>query len=328
MEIKTYAPVIIPTLNRYEHFKRCLESLESCSGAEHTEVYVALDYPPSERYVNGWKKIDAYLKSKENNNGFRKLHVIRRSRNYGLMKGNFWHTKMDVIFPNYESYISTEDDNVFSPCFLEFMNKSLNRFKDDASILKICGYNHLDNCDDLGIKGNYIFSKRGSAWGCGGWVHKDKLLNELYDLNVLKGMLQEKKTYQLFKEKAPQCISYIRSMIKTGQLYGDSIWEIYCFLNDCKFILPAVSMVRNLGFDGTGWHSNHLNEEMYKKYSEKSISQEEHFDFIDDDIVYILPYNPDRKYESLVRRIYKKMVEKIDVFLIRHFNYIPKSKYI
>ena len=51
-----YAPVIIPTMNRYNHFYACLESLERCTGSEHTDVYVALDYPPSEKYVDGWKE--------------------------------------------------------------------------------------------------------------------------------------------------------------------------------------------------------------------------------------------------------------------------------
>ena len=64
MEIKQYAPVWIPTLNRFEHFKRCLESLERCTGADKTDVYVGLDYPPSDKYVEGWKKIDAYLAEK------------------------------------------------------------------------------------------------------------------------------------------------------------------------------------------------------------------------------------------------------------------------
>ena len=65
IEEKKYAPVYIPTLNRYEHFKRCLESLERCTDADKTDVYVGLDYPPSEKYVAGWKKIDEYLKEKE-----------------------------------------------------------------------------------------------------------------------------------------------------------------------------------------------------------------------------------------------------------------------
>ena len=48
-----YSPVIITTLNRHEHFRQCLESLERCTDADKTNVYVALDYPPSERYMDG-----------------------------------------------------------------------------------------------------------------------------------------------------------------------------------------------------------------------------------------------------------------------------------
>ena len=44
-----YSPVIITTLNRHEHFRQCLESLERCTDADKTNVYVALDYPPSEK---------------------------------------------------------------------------------------------------------------------------------------------------------------------------------------------------------------------------------------------------------------------------------------
>ena len=84
MEIKIYAPVIIPTLNRYEHFIKCLESLEKCTGAEKTDVYVGLDYPPSEKYEIGWKRIDDYLAEKELSNGFNKLIVFRRKENCGV----------------------------------------------------------------------------------------------------------------------------------------------------------------------------------------------------------------------------------------------------
>ena len=56
-----YAPVVIPTLNRYEHLRQCLESLSNCTLAEETEVYVALDYPPLEKYVEGWQKTREYL---------------------------------------------------------------------------------------------------------------------------------------------------------------------------------------------------------------------------------------------------------------------------
>ena len=97
--------------DRNVHFERCLESLERCSGADQTEVYVALDYPPSEKYKEGWKKIDDYLRLKESQNGFKKLHVIRRDRNYGICheNGNY-ETLIREIKKSYDRYILSEDE--------------------------------------------------------------------------------------------------------------------------------------------------------------------------------------------------------------------------
>ena len=73
-----YAPVIIPTLNRYEHLKNCLESLSKCSGAENTEVYIGLDYPSRSEHLSGYKKIRDYLDNC-GDLGFKKLTVIKRA---------------------------------------------------------------------------------------------------------------------------------------------------------------------------------------------------------------------------------------------------------
>ena len=35
-----YAPIVIPTLNRYDKLEKCLESLSLNSGASHTDVYI------------------------------------------------------------------------------------------------------------------------------------------------------------------------------------------------------------------------------------------------------------------------------------------------
>ena len=52
-----YAPIYIPTLNRFGHLKKCLESLMANSWASKTDVFIALDFPPSEKYKEGWLKV-------------------------------------------------------------------------------------------------------------------------------------------------------------------------------------------------------------------------------------------------------------------------------
>lgn len=59
--VNNLAPVIIPTLCRYDHFKRLMESLNKCTWADKTDVYIGLDYPAKEEHRDGWMKIKRFL---------------------------------------------------------------------------------------------------------------------------------------------------------------------------------------------------------------------------------------------------------------------------
>ena len=56
-----FAPVLIPTLCRSKHFLRLMESLKRNTWAKYTDVYCGLDYPPSEKYRQGWQEICDYV---------------------------------------------------------------------------------------------------------------------------------------------------------------------------------------------------------------------------------------------------------------------------
>ena len=78
------APILIPTLNRYTHFIRLVESLKRNTWAKYTDVFVGLDYPPSEKYVEGYKCICEYLKGDFSQ--FKSFNIIRRNENYGSLR--------------------------------------------------------------------------------------------------------------------------------------------------------------------------------------------------------------------------------------------------
>lgn len=118
-----YAPIVIPTLNRFEHFKKCLESLEHCTGAEKTDVYIALDYPAKPSHEEGYRKISEYLNSLESNHGFKTLNIIRREYNYGVGPHGNGKELVKMILETYDRIIFSEDDNIFSPNFIVFINK-------------------------------------------------------------------------------------------------------------------------------------------------------------------------------------------------------------
>ena len=173
-EKERLAPIIIPTLNRYEHFKNCVESLKKDKLASQTELIIGLDYPPSEKYVNGYNSIKDYIPTIC---GFKEVIVLESKTNLGPIE-NVNRLKEYVKNKNYDSYIFTEDDNVFSSCFLQFINDALNKYRFDRNILSISGYSHKE-C--YSFPSRFYFTYDSCAWGLGCWINKENALDNIFE---------------------------------------------------------------------------------------------------------------------------------------------------
>lgn len=268
-----YAPVVIPTLNRFVHFKRCLESLERCTGADKTDVYVGLDYPPSEEYVEGWKLIDQFLAEKERSNGFKNLYVRRRAQNCGVSKkGSNFGLLMQEIRQKYETYISTEDDNEFSPNFLEFVNYGLLKYRDRTDVMAVCGFlfPEVDVAKDLGA----FMASFSCTYGTGYWTykkydfHKDGL--KVYVENILSSW---NLSWKLYCKRSKSLNSFI-SMHFRKSYYGDVVKTAELLLTDKFTLFPSISKVRNWGHDGSGIHCSITDKYIKQTIDDNSIFNE------------------------------------------------------
>lgn len=282
----TLAPVLIPTLNRYEHLKKCLDSLSQCTLANQTEVYIALDYPPSEKYIDGWKKNREYLIS-IGNLTFKKIYLIERLENYGTWKsGDKGNAKclVDEISMIYDRYIMTEDDNIFAPNFLEFMNKGLNIFENDDSVFAISGYRWWF---PIKFDNNTFFrqSVDFTPWGIARWVKKDTEVNNCVCLKKITA----KNIFKLLKRRDFFALgSLFEFALKEHEkdILIDQHFRIIIALLDKDMIIPTVSLVKNLGMDGSGVSMPKNNLLMNKMYDSNLISSERHFEFIGDGFEY------------------------------------------
>lgn len=238
-----FSPVIIPTLNRYNHLRRCVESLARCTHAKETELIIGLDYPPSEKYEEGWEMICDYLPTIT---GFKKVTILKRDHNLGAFEN------MNSLFEYVEKYsdrcIFTEDDNEFSPNFLEFINKGLDKYKDNPEVLSISGYNYPINME--GYDKNIYASFHFSAWGCGFW--KDKRLT-LTSKELLKFVFIPTHFVKLLF-KSPEHIISLLYMVSKNMVHSDACYEIFSCVNNKVSIFPSISKVRNWGHDGSGEH--------------------------------------------------------------------------
>lgn len=247
MEIKQYAPICIPTLNRYEHFKRCVESLSRCTHADKTELVIGLDYPPNEKYVEGWRKISEYLNTIK---GFKKVTVFKRVENLGPIK-NLADIK-NYGFSHYDRIIASEDDNEFSPCFLDYTNKALEKYKDDESVLTTSGY--VQQRYSCVKDANMFFIEQGNAWGMGLWREKEERNKKLMDTVFADILFSTRNSFNIFMKMPFRLQGAIDCYIHHYQ-YGDYKRGCICSLYGKYQLQPSFSLVRNWGQDGSGLHS-------------------------------------------------------------------------
>ena len=247
-----FAPVIIPTLNRYEHFRNCLESLESCKYSDKTDVYVALDFPPSQKYIEGWERIDNYLHDKESNNSFKSLTVFRRKENYYFSgKGNA-SSAIKELLNVYDRYIFSEDDNVFSSRFLEDINVGLEKYRDVHDIFAICGYCHPYDFDKNKYDGNCVRLQEMSAWGYGTWV--DRLYSKETKKKLIQDYVNDVDLRWHFTKRRADIYTGLLYMKSRNVIWGDCFYTADLYKTNRYCLFPLLSLVQNHGWDGTGTH--------------------------------------------------------------------------
>ncbi|PWJ34848.1 glycosyl transferase [Fibrobacter succinogenes] len=268
------APVIIPTLCRFDHFKQCIESLSHCVWADKTDVFVGLDYPAKDSHWDGYNKIKNYLKTATL--GFKSLNVIEREKNYGFgPNGNLSALKKQV-FEQFDCLIESEDDNIFSPNFLVFINKGLKAFKNDKSVFAINGYRHFY---PIKKAQNTFFRQSGefSAWGFGIW--RDRLEN-LPPVEEFFSHFSLKKFFDIRKNIGEnRALNYWSYYFYPQRTWIDVSMSIYIYLNNMDVIMPAEkSLVRNIGWDGSGEHCAGK-DDLAQKHLNQQISDEVDFEF-------------------------------------------------
>lgn len=272
-----YAPVIIPTLCRFEQLKNCINSLQQNKYAAHTELFIGLDYPSKESQKAGYNKIKEYLSN--GIEGFLQVHVFEHPQNIGWYQ-NYNELRKEV-FRVFDCYIYTEDDNIFSPNFLEYMNKNLLKYKDDNTVLAISGYSFPVNwgvAQDNILEINTYFS----AWGYAIWRAKEEEMLKFINMDNFDLMMHNNSYMHRLRKSAPnQYCNFIKAMVQyTDMLIKDNnimaidlSYGLYMIYTQKNMIFPTISKVRNMGHTAEGLNCKKL------EYNEDIFCSHRNYDF-------------------------------------------------
>ena len=241
----TLAPVVIFAYNRLTHLQRCIKSLHDNLEFLDSPVFIFLDGPKDEVDKTKQISIKIYLESLNLNS---RSKLIYRNKNYGL--SNSVIIGLNEIFQDFDRVIIVEDDLEVSPYFLKFMNEALNYYQQLGDVGSIHGFSYELR---VNMNANY-FLRGGDCWGWGTWkdrwylFEKDagKLIPIFRNNPKLKKEFDLGGSYPFFKMLERQSLGLVDSWAIR--------WHASLFIANKLTLYPYKSLVKNLGFDGSGTH--------------------------------------------------------------------------
>lgn len=248
-----YAPIVITACQRFDKFKECVQSLQNCKCAEESVLFVALDFPIEEKYVQDYSQIKDYIYN--DITGFKKVISVVREKNVGYIRN--MQDIFDRVFGEYDRLIYTEDDNIFSSEFLVFQNECLEYFKDDDRISCICGFTIYDILDESSVHLEPGFP----FWGLGIWRHRWRQINEYLSTDSFnKIAMSIKKQFCIWQASPRNYNKFIGYVCSKNVVAHDSAYACIAGALGMRRISPNHPMVKNMGMEGYGvahaWNKN------------------------------------------------------------------------
>lgn len=252
------APVLILTCNRQNKLEQLIDSLSACELSYETELYISVDYPPSDIYMDGWKNVCSYLDSLTRKNScFQRVNIFRHERNIGVEASLFYMEK--IVREKYDYAIITEDDNVFAPNALKYFNIYLNKYYNDKGVAFVSGYNGYS----LAKETEAYLDAYGEFWGYGIWFEKLDVMRKWISWNNINQYAKSFKNIIRLKNEMPEVLGFLINSIlsekkppfvkESGEIAEcDVFYELYLMANDLLSVFPSKNLIYNDGFDGSG----------------------------------------------------------------------------
>ncbi|MDK2792754.1 MAG: hypothetical protein PWQ25_1617 [Deferribacteres bacterium] len=238
------APIVLFVYNRPWHTRQTIESLQKNELASESELFIFSDGPKDENAVTKVNEVRDYIKTID---GFKKINIIERKKNWGL--ANNIIDGVTQIVNKYGKIIVLEDDLVTSPYFLKFMNEALEYYKDEKKVWHISGWNYPISVDGLG---DVFFWRVMNCWGWATWADRWKYYEKNVDKIISEFSKEDIKRFNIDGAEFfwGQVISNKKGKINTWAIF----WYAIIFKQNGLCLNPTQTFVENIGHDGSGVH--------------------------------------------------------------------------
>lgn len=247
-------PIVLFTYNRPWHTRQVLNALAANPEAKESIVYVFCDGPKVGASEEDIKKIEEVRSIFNSEDRFREVVLTMHSQNKGLA-GSVVSGVTEVINKHGKAIV-LEDDIVTSPFFLQFMNKALALYEHSTEVACITGYVFPSK-----EKFPETFFLKGAE--CWGWATWSRVWTQ-FD-NKGKDLLEELERrgsqYEFDYNGSYPHYQMLKDQTEGRNNSWAICWYAMAFLKNMLTLYPNVSLVHNIGFDGSGEHCGDQPEE-------------------------------------------------------------------
>lgn len=242
--MQNFAPIALFVYNRPDHARRTINFLQKNLLADESRLFIFSDGAKSGQEEN----VKAVRELVRNVEGFKSVEVIEREHNYGL--ANSVIDGVTRLSREYSKVIVIEDDVISSPYMLQYFNDGLRRYEQQEKIMHITAFMYPIRANNL-PQSFFLRIASSQAWATWdrAWKHFEP------DIDKLMNSFTPQSRYEFEVEGAMNFWKHLREF-KAGKNNSWAIrWYASVFLKNGLSLNPAVSMIDNIGHDGSGVHS-------------------------------------------------------------------------
>jgi hypothetical protein len=243
MSASSFAPVAVFTYKRPEHTARLLRSLSANPEHALSPVCVFCDGPRTradDEEVNQTREVVRHVAP-------RHAEVVVRDANMGL--ANSIIAGVTQLTRDYGRVIVLEDDLVLSPFALKYFNDALDRYRAEERVMHVSGYMFPVG----GQLPETFLYREATCWGWGTWERAWAKF-ESDGKKIRDYVLSQGRQYEFDVRGSMGFLGMLEAQI-AGRVNSWAIrWYGSMRMAGGLGLHPGTSLVRNLGFDGTGEH--------------------------------------------------------------------------
>ncbi len=243
-----YAPIAVFAYNRPAHLSQTLQALARNPEAAQSDVTIFCDGAKSEMEVSAVLEARRIAKDAI---GFRSQRVVERSVNMGLARSIV--EGVSEVVAHTGKIIVLEDDLVTAPFFLRYMNEALDLYAEQTNVASVHGYVYPVD----GPLPETFFMRGADCWGWATWARAWTS----YEPDAVKLLRELRETGQVDDFDFGGAAGYIAMLENfiAGKNNSWAVrWHAATYLRRMLTLYPGRSLVRNIGFDGSGTHSGDL----------------------------------------------------------------------